>query len=272
MKIPKTLIGTFQITNPKEMELLVETAINEEAFGFDTAPSYGTEYLLGTCLKKVIQRGVVNREDLFIQDKIDAIQMFYCKKRGIAHFVAHQMELLKIDYLDALLVHWPFKNYFAETWSEMIELKNAGIIKNIGICNLDARGFKALSSVADLSKVDIIQNEISPLNVDSENVAFFNRLGCTIEAYSPLCRMNDKIRSDQGLKDMAKGLDVDIGRLILKWHIQRDIHPVFTSKKPERLKSNLNLDFCLSEDQMNYISGLNQNYKIFPISHGCPGY
>lgn len=272
MVMPDILIGTFQISNQKEMDLIVKSAIEAGVRGFDTAPSYGTEYFLGSSIATAIAEGWTKREDLFIQDKIDAIQMYKCKKKGVKSFVLKQIEKLHITYLDALLIHWPFSQYINETWNEMLYLKEEGYVRKIGVCNLDERGFKSIFRMNGLNNVDIIQNEISPLNTDQYNTAFFRCQNFIIQAYSPFCRMNKIITEDVGLKKIAIETCSDIGQVILKWHIQNGIHPIFLSKKPERIKNNLKLDFELSKKQMEYISNMNQDYKIFPISHGCPGY
>ncbi len=270
--MPDILIGTFQISNQKEMNLIIKTAIEAGVCGFDTAPSYGTESFLGNSISSAIKEGLTKREDIFIQDKIDAKQMYWCKKKGIKSFVLNQIEKLHATYLDALLIHWPFSQYINETWNEMVLMQEKGYVKTIGVCNLDKRGFESMFKKNGLNNVDIVQNEISPLNTDQYNTDFFRSKNFIIQAYSPFCRMNKMITDDVGLKQIASKVCSDIGQVILKWHIQNGIHPIFMSKKPERIKNNLKLDFELSKQQMDYINNMNQDYKIFPISHGCPGY
>lgn len=271
MRIPDVLIGTFQISDQNIMDSVIRTATSAGAYGFDTAPSYNTEIMLGNSVASVISEGLVKREDLFIQDKIDAIQMYRSRNQDIKKFVQKQLRKLNTEYLDALLIHWPFRQYFDGTWKQMLSLKEEGYVRQIGVCNIDKRGFELIFR-NEPSGVDIIQNEISPLNTDSVNVDFFKRQHFAIEAYSPLCRMNKVIRDDAGISEIAKSIHADIGQVILRWHIQRGIHPVFSSHKAERIKSNLTFDFTLDEDQVEYIDNMNRDYKIFPISHGCPGY
>ena len=230
MEMPDILIGTFQISNQKEMDLIVKTAIGAGAYGFDTAPSYGTESFLGTSIASAITAGLIKREDIFIQDKIDAIQMYWCKKKGIKSFVLRQIEKLHTTYLDALLIHWPFSQYIIETWNEMVLLKEEGYVRKVGVCNLDERGFESMFRKNDLNSVDIVQNEISPLNTDQHNTAFFRGQNSIIQAYSPFCRMNKMIIDDVGLKKIAIETRADIGQVILKWHIKNGIHPIFLSK------------------------------------------
>lgn len=272
MKIPDILIGTFQISNQEEMDRLVSSAIAAGICGFDTAPSYSTEKYLGNSLNQIIKISQTNREAIWIQDKIDAFQMFNHRNSGIKNHVHTQLQDLGVEYLDVLLVHWPFKKYFSQTWEQIVDLKAKGIVKYIGVCNLDAKGYRVLIKSNDLCPPDIIQNEISPLNSCETDNSFFRQMNIEIEAYSPLCRMIEMISTDRGLKEIADNKGTNIGKVILKWHIQKGIHPVFASKNPKRILDNVHYDFFLSEEDMLYIDGLDQHYKIFPISYGCPGY
>ena len=54
-----------------ELYPLIRMVLNGRIFAFDTAPSYQTEAVLGSCLKQCMAELSMNREDLFIQTKID---------------------------------------------------------------------------------------------------------------------------------------------------------------------------------------------------------
>ena len=119
---------------------------------------------------------------------------------------------------------------------------------------------------------DVIQNEISPLNYDYD-VEFFQNNNIIVQAYSPLCRMVDRIKNSEVLKEISLKYNSNLAQIILAWHRQRGIVPIFSSSKEERIISNLkNPDFVFSEDEMKNIEFLNEGYKIFPYSYACPGY
>lgn len=271
-KNPKIIIGTFQINNQDIMDKVVRETISAGLLAFDTAPSYGTEKMLGYAISNAINSGMINRTQIYIQDKIDAMQMYNSKQKSVKQLVKEQIATLQVSYLDALLIHWPFKDYIVPVWKEMCDLKKAGLVSQIGVCNLDKRGYKELFECNNLDIPDLVQNEISPLNNDVNNIAFFKKLGMSIQAYSPLCRMNHLICDNRGIKIIANTHHADIARVILKWHICKGIAPIFSSQKQGRIFSNSKLDFELEEDEIKYIDSLNIDYKIFPISYGCPGY
>ncbi len=117
-----------------------------------------------------------------------------------------------------------------------------------------------------------IQNEISPLNVDPD-VEFFQNQGIVVEAYSPLGRMVPQIKKSSVINEISTRYKKNSGQIILKWHIQRGVIPIFSSKNPKRIIENLDPDsFRSSEEDIQLINSLNIDFKIFPYSYGCSGY
>ncbi len=268
----KMIIGTFQLNDFYTLKHVVKASLDSECYAFDLSPSYGNEKLFGEIINIYLSEGKIDRKQLFIQSKIDGIHMFYQYKHSIEKVILEQCRLLNLKYFDSILVHWPLKKYFVSVWRELCFLKSKGVIRQIGVCNLDKRGYQSLFIDNNLESPDIIQNEISPLNTDKINTNYFKGLGCIVQAYSPLCRMNSLLKTDDGLLSLSRKYDVDIGRIILKWHIQNGIVPIFSSKKSERITNNLKMDFQLNNAEISYIDKLNANYKLFPVSYGCPGY
>lgn len=272
LEMPKIMVGTFKVDNYEKMNSMIKASLESKCFGFDTSPSYGTEEYLGLALQenKTLYK---NREQLFISTKIDGMQM--CKTDGhIDKFVMDSLKKLKLDYIDLLLIHWPFENYIKNTWNAMEQLYELGIAKSIGICNVNQRIMKKFIEKGIFKKYfpQVVQNEISPLRTCEEELNFFKSINVIVQAYSPLCRMNERIRKSEELKVLSEKYKKDIGQIILRWHIDRGIIPVFTSTNPERIKSNLDIfDFYLYDKDIKLINSMNQDYKIFLESYGCPG-
>lgn len=64
-----------------------------------------------------------------------------------------------------------------------------------------------------------------------------------------------------------------LGQIILRWHVQKGTIPVFKSVKPERLKENIEIfDFELTNEEIERISLLDEDYKFHLESASCPGY
>lgn len=272
IKFPQIVLGTFKVKNYQVMYEMVKTALENSCYAFDTSPSYGTEIDLGKALAET-KALYESREKIFITTKIDPMQM-YESNGNIESYVNESLNNLKLDYIDLLLIHWPFEKYINRTWKTMINLQEKGIIKNIGICNVNVRVMKKFieENLFDGKIPQFVQNEISPLRTCEEDIKYFKENNIIIQAYSPLCRMKQPIKESEILKELAKKYNKDIGQIILRWHIDKGIIPVFTSTKSARIKSNLDIfNFKISDEDITKINELNQNYKIFLESFGCPG-
>ena len=93
-----------------------------------------------------------------------------------------------------------------------------------------------------------------------------------VQAYSPVCQMRNEIKEDIGISEISKNHNKTINQIILKWHIQNGIIPIFMTSKIHRVQENCDIfNFNLTKNEMEYIDSLNQNYKIFVESICCPG-
>ena len=60
---------------------------------------------------------------------------------------------------------------------------------------------------------------------------------------------------------------------MLRWHLDTGAVPVFTTKKPERIREYTDIfDFKLSQQEADAVSSLNENYKMYLESCICPGF
>ena len=270
--MPNIMLGSFQVENQNIMTDMVRTAIEEKVYGFDTSPSYGTEKMLGDAIAQTLKEKNLKRETLFIADKVDGWQM--CKNNGnIAECVNDSLKKMNLEYFDMLLVHWPFDKYLKQTWTCMEQLLKEGIIKNIGLSNVNIRKYKEFLEINPEIEPQVIQNEIHPLNSCQEYITFFQKRNIVMEAYSPLCKMISDIRHSKILKDMEEKYNKTIPQILLRWNWERNIVPIFTSIKPQRIRENVDIeDFSIDEEDVKRIVAMNINYKIFPESYGCPGY
>ena len=266
--MPKAVLGSFNVSDQSVIDDMVKTAISAGITGFDTSPSYGSERILGNAL---LHAGVP-REQVFLSDKIDGWQMY----RGngcIEHYVEKSMKDLNTDYLDLLLIHWPFPEYLESTWKSFEQLYEQGIVHSIGLCNMNTRTYKDFLRKDVKILPHVVQIELSPLRTANSDLALFLEAGIVVEAYSPLGRMVQEIRNNSVLLELSKKYGRSIAQIILRWHIERNVVPVFTSTKPSRIRENVEMfGFSLEKSDVDKITALDQNYKIFPESYGCPGY
>lgn len=264
----RLVLGTG-VSFGKEPEIAREVISAALDFGicrFDTAPSYKTEGLVGQILGEELSARNLQRNEIYIQTKIDAWQM---QDGKIMIHAEDALRKLKTEYLDALLIHWPVPEYMESTWSLMKEARDKGLVKKIGICNVRMR---QLQKYVDWEP-DIIQIERHPLNTFEEEVNFCHEHGLAVQAYSPLCKMDDRIRNNEKLKSIANKYGKDIGQIVLRWHLNTGVTPIFTTTKRSRAESYSKLDdFVLTKREIKTVSSLNENYKMYLESVACPGF
>lgn len=249
------------------LNTVVSCALEHGIRGFDTAPSYGVEGILSKIIYENLPRIGLEREDIIIQTKIDGWQMM---DGHIQQFVDETLRKMNIQYIDHLLIHWPFPEYFDDTWSSFEFLKKYGKVKKIGICNVRIRHLREYENKG--LKPDIIQIERNPLRTCEREVEFCNQHNIELQAYSPLCKMDKRIAESTILKKISEKYQKNIGQIVLRWHLDTGANPIFTSTKKERVIQYTELeDFSLTEKDILQISALNMNYKYYLESCLCPG-
>ena len=265
------IIGTFQTKDENTLYKVIESAFKSHIYSFDTAPSYQTEELLGSIILQLAEKYSIYRGKIQINDKIDDGQM-YESKGHIRKYVEEALIKMKIDYIDTLFIHWPFERYLYETWDCVNNLKKEGIIKKAGLCNVRVRHLRKIIEATNM-KPDVIQIERHPLRTCNEEVKFCKENTIDIQAYSPLCRMHDDLKNSKVLNDIANKYTKSIAQIILRWHVDTGVTPVFMTTKPERIIENSDIfNFFLNKDDITAINSLDINFKLFLESYCCPGF
>ena len=268
---PWIFMGTFQNRDSDLLLENVQVGLSCNVLGYDTAPSYQSEKALGKVLNTLITQKIVRREELFVSDKIDAWQMQEGNS-DVRTYVKDALQKMQLSYFDLLLIHWPISEYLYPAFKCLLDMKEKGLTRNIGVCNVRLGHLKRIQSNVGFLP-DFIQNEIHPLNNCEEVVNWCNDKNINVMAYSPLCRMNPKIRESSTLKDLSIKYDKTIGQIVLRWHLERNVIPVFMTHNPKRILENTAIrDFSLEKNDVERINAMNENYKIFLESNGCPAY
>ena len=271
IKMPSMVVGTFEHREKRHLDVLIRNAVDLGFRAFDTAPSYRNEAVLGEIFDCLIEEGKVRREELFIIDKIDGWQM-YQEGGNVVSAVRDALSKLRLDYLDLLLIHWPFPEYFSRTWESFVEIYRSGAAKAIGVCNVRERHLLSLVEETNFMP-HVVQIERHPLNTVAGLIGLNQKFGILSQAYSPVCRMIDRIASSSVLVEISQKHSRSVGQIIMRWHIDTGVVPVFMTTKAKRLEEYARVfEFHLGDGDVERISALNKNYKIFLESWGCPGF
>lgn len=252
----------------KDLFAVCCTAMQHGITSFDTAPSYKTEEILSQVLKEVVSVIGIHREDYSIQTKIDPIQMYNGK---VEEYFQNKLKIMQLEYVDALLIHWPLLQYLEKTWEELLRIKEKGYAKKIGICNLRLSHLKELKDIGVVP--EILQIERHPLNTFDEELKFCQINSIQVQDYSPLCKMHPKIKENLELIKISQKYNRNIGQIVLRWHLETGASPIFTSTRSHRISEYAKIyDFSLTKEECLKISAINCNHKMYLESLICPGF
>lgn len=205
------------------------------------------------------------------------------------------MDDLGLDYLDLYLVHFPITlayvpieeqyppHWFhdmnnqdagmkedsvpmSETWGAMEALKDAGLVKNIGVSNFPIALMRDILSYCK-HKPAVNQMEMHPFNAMPDHVKWCKMQGIVVTAYSclggPSFGTEDNCLNNATVKEIATAHGKSPAQVLLRWSVQRGVSCIPKSIKEERIKENLDLfSFALTEDQMNAITGLDKGHRF----------
>lgn len=261
VKMPILGFGVYQI--PKEdCERCVLDAINIGYRLIDTAQSYFNEEAVGSAVEK----SGVPREELFITTKVWIDNYGYEKTKAS---VLESMKKLKTDYLDLVLLHQPFSDYYG-AYHALEDLYREGKIRAIGVSNFYP---DRLSDIAAFNEIlpQVNQVETNPLNqqiMAQENMV---RNGVQIEAWAPFGEGRNGIFENLILKEIAEKYNRSVAQVILRWLIQRKVVALAKSTHRERIQENFDVfSFELSGEDMDTIKSLDTGKSLF-FSHQDPG-
>lgn len=252
------------------VDYLVE-AIHNGFRHLDTAEVYTTHPEVAAAIAK----SGVPREDLFVATKYNpGVEQAPAKFDSAAAWIDAALEALGLDYLDSVLIHYPFflpqwsKGQTIElVWEGFIEAKKAGKVRYIGVSNFTVEHLKRLFAVAgDKEYYPVInQIEFHPYlqNQSPDIVKFSHENGILVEAYGPLSPLFRIVKEGDDVKDhpltsVLPELAAKYGRsesqILLRYTLQKGILPITTSSKSERQKEALAVyDFELSDEDVALI-------------------
>ncbi|MBN2534357.1 MAG: aldo/keto reductase [Spirochaetales bacterium] len=260
VRMPVLGYGVFQIPK-EECEKCVLDAIKLGYRLIDTAQSYFNEEAVGNAIKKCR----VPREELFITTKV-WIDNYGFEKTRVS--VLDSMKKLQTDYLDLVLLHQPFSDYYG-SYRALEDLYKEGKIRSIGVSNFYP---DRLSDMCAFNKVipQVNQVETNPLNQQIRAQENMKKNNVQIEAWAPFGEGRNNLFTNPVLDQIGKKYQKSVARVILKWLIQRGIVALAKSTHIERMKENLEVfDFILSREDMNKIKTLDTNSSLF-FSHQDP--
>lgn len=249
VKIPLVGFGTFQITDGKECEKSVLSAINAGYRLIDTAQAYGNEEFVGNAVKNC---GVA-RDELFITTKL---WFRNYEKADAERTLTESLQKLRLDYVDMVLLHWPYGDVYA-AWRTLEEFYEAGKIRAIGISNFEADRMIDLITFHKI-KPCINQIETNLFCQRKKESEWLKKYGLAHQAYAPLGqgRANEMFEHEI-VKEIAAGHGKTPAQIALRFLVQNGISVIPKSVHTDRIQENIDIfDFALTDEEMKALAAL----------------
>ncbi|MBT9139336.1 MAG: Glyoxal reductase [Syntrophomonadaceae bacterium] len=261
VKMPILGLGVFQIPDHEQCEKCVLDAIEVGYRLIDTAQGYGNEVAVGKAVKKC---GIA-REELFVTTKIWISTSGYENARKS---IEGSLERLNFDYLDLLLIHQPFNDYYG-TYRAMQELYKEGKLRAIGVSNFYP------DRLIDLIKYNEVvpavnQVETHPFNQQIKAHGIMKKYGVQIQAWAPFAEGKNNLFGDEILKSVGDKYNKSNAQVALRFLIQRGVSVIPKTINKDRMIQNMDVfDFELTNEDMNSIVALDKAQSLF-FSHYDP--
>jgi len=250
IEIPVIGLGTW-LVNENIAEDTVIQAIKAGYRHIDTAEAYQNEKAVGAG----IRNSGVPREQIFLTTKLAAeIKDYEEAKKAIQK----SLDDLDIGYIDLMIIHSPqpwakFRdgNHYEEgnlaAWKALEEFYKAGKIKAIGVSNFEK------VDIENILKHGTVRPAVNQILVHVSNTPFklieyCQSEGIVVEAFSPIG--HGEILKNPTLIEMAKTYNVSVPQLCIRYDVQLGLVVLPKSTNPEHIKSNGEVDFVISDKDM----------------------
>jgi diketogulonate reductase-like aldo/keto reductase len=246
---PELGLGTYNLRGEEGIASAV-AAIESGYRLLDTAVNYENEREMG----EAVRRSGLDRDELLVTSKIPG--RHHGRDEAIAS-IEGSLQRLGLERIDLQLIHWPNPSVgkYVDTWRGMIEARERGLVRSIGVSNFTEA---MLTELADQTGVTpaVNQVELHPYFPQGALRAFHAEHGIRTESWSPLARRSELL-SEPVLNEIADTLGVTPTQVVLRWHIDVGSTPIPKSADPVRQRENADVfGFSLTGDQVEAISAL----------------
>lgn len=247
--LPALGLGTYGLRRDDGVASIV-AALQSGYRLVDTALNYKNEKEVG----EAVRTSGIAREEIVVTTKLpgrhhafdDALRSF-----------DESMANLGLDYLDLYLIHWPNPGIgkYVEAWRAMIQLREQGRVRSIGVSNFTPRHIDRLVEETGVLPA-VNQVELHPHFPQDEQRRYHEAHDIVTESWSPLGKQR-KITKEGIVARIAEARGVTPTQVVLRWHVELGAVPIPKSGDPDRQRENMDVfDFELSDEEIASISAL----------------
>jgi len=294
-EMPNIGLGTWK-SEPGQVGQAVEAALDAGYKHIDCAWIYFNEKEVGEALKKKFDDGTIKREDLFVTTKL---WNTFHQPSDVKDAFMKSLTALGLDYIDLYLIHFPVgftKNGdspmsmkdgkldidpvdYVDTWKAMEQLQKEGLVRSIGVSNFNWRQVERITKHCDI-KPAVNQIEVHPFLPCNDDVEWCQKNGIAVTAYSPFgspdrqwaVKDEKTVLGDERVAALAEKYGKNVGQIVLRYLLQRNLIVIPKSVTPSRIQGNLKItDFELSAEDCKIIEGMNINRRACWPTEVFPG-
>lgn len=260
VRIPKVGLGTWLIPDDQAAGA-VKAALALGYHHIDTAQAYENERGVGEGLRE----SGLKRDQYFLTTKVAAENKTY---ETAAASIDESLRKLGLEYADLIIIHCPqpwaefrgAKRYFKENkqvWKALEDAYEAGKVRAIGVSNFLVDD---LQNILEDCRIKPMVNQIllHAGETPRDLLDFCANEGILVEAYSPIA--HGQALNNGQLAEVAARYGVTIPQLCIKYTLQLGAVTLPKSSNPDHIKSNVQLDFTISDEDMAFLAGIGQDY------------
>lgn len=260
VKMPILGYGVYQ-TPPEETERCVLEALETGYRSIDTAQAYYNEEGVGNALAKC----GIQREEIFITTKVWISNAGYEKAK---ESIEESLRKLQTDYVDLLLIHQPFGDYYG-TYRAMEEAYKEGKARALGVSNFYPDRYLDLFHFAEI-KPAVNQVETHVFQQQKTARKYMEKYGTQVMSWGPFAEGKNDYFQNPVLKEIGDKHGKSVAQTALRFLIQNGVIVIPKSVHKSRMEENFNVfDFTLTEEEMKRIEALDTGESLF-FSHYDP--
>lgn len=260
VEMPVLGYGVYQVT-PEECERCVTDAIGVGYRSIDTAQAYANEEGVGVAVRK---SGIPRRE-FFLTTKV---WISNAGEKRAAASIDESLRKLQTDYIDLLLIHQPFGDYYG-TYRAMEAAYKAGKVRAIGVSNFYPDRFVDLAEFTEVTPA-VNQVETHVFNQQVRAQEIMQRYGTQIMSWGPFAEGRNDFFNNETLRTVGAKYGKTVAQTALRYLVQRGVVVIPKSTHEERMRENLDIfGFELSDADMQAIVALDKGESLF-FSHYDP--